>query len=214
MGVGGGGMVERFALELGTRGVTFGRVREGVALERKRPSSSSMGAGGVDLPLMRDDFESGGKCFRKAEVRPNMSSVSIGWVSRSESASKSESVGTNDFLRNGDGVRVWLYFRGREVAMGGGGGGRWWWYMRKEGERSSEMSALVSVRQKECHTHNTDSLSFLFFLTRICHRNILFLRKRATQRPKASKTHVNRFPFLEISHRGNPFNNHSSCDRI
>jgi hypothetical protein len=60
MGVGGGGM-ERFALELGTRGVTLGRVREGVALERKRPSSSSMGiGGGVDLPLMRDDFESGG----------------------------------------------------------------------------------------------------------------------------------------------------------
>lgn len=61
MGVGGGGMAERFALELGTRGVTFGRVREGVAGERKIPSSSSMGIGGVvDLPLMRDDFESGG----------------------------------------------------------------------------------------------------------------------------------------------------------
>lgn len=61
MGVGGGGMVERFALELGTRGVIFGRVREGVGGERKMPSSSSMGIGGdVDLPLMRDDFESGG----------------------------------------------------------------------------------------------------------------------------------------------------------
>jgi hypothetical protein len=48
-----------------------------------------------------------------------MSSASIGWVSRSESASKSESGGTKDFLRNGDGVRV--YFRKeREVAMAGG----------------------------------------------------------------------------------------------
>lgn len=52
-----------------------------------------------------------------------MSSASIGWVSRSESASKSESGGTNDFLRNGDGVVVCeLYFRKeREVAMAGGG---------------------------------------------------------------------------------------------
>lgn len=83
-----------------------------------------MGIGGVvDLPLMRDDF-------RKAEERPNMSSVSIGWVSRSESASKSESGGTNDFLRNGDGVRVWLYFRAeREAAMGGGGGRSRGWVM-------------------------------------------------------------------------------------
>lgn len=47
-----------------------------------------------------------------------MSSVSIVWVSRSESASKSET-GTKDFLRKGEGVRVWLYFREeREVAMG------------------------------------------------------------------------------------------------
>ena len=52
-----------------------------------------------------------------------MSSASIGCVSRSESASKSESGGTKDFLRNGDGVRVGeLYFRKeREVAMRGGG---------------------------------------------------------------------------------------------
>lgn len=58
MGGGGGGMTERFARVLETRGVTFGCEREGVALERKRPSSSSMGTGGVvDLPLMMDDFE-------------------------------------------------------------------------------------------------------------------------------------------------------------
>lgn len=66
-----------------------------------------------------------------------MSSASIGWVSRSESASKSEWGGTNDFLRNGDGVRVWLYFREeREAAMGGGRESRrwWWWYMRKVSE--------------------------------------------------------------------------------
>ena len=50
-----------------------------------------------------------------------MSSGSIGWVSRSESASKSEWGGTNDFLRKGEGVRVWLYFlEEREVAIGGG----------------------------------------------------------------------------------------------
>jgi hypothetical protein len=196
MGVGGGGMVERFALELGTRGVTFGRVREGVALERKRPSSSSMGAGGVDLPLMRDDFESGGKCFRKAEVRPNMSSVSIGWVSRSESASKSESVGTNDFLRNGDGVRVWLYFReGREVAMGGGGGGRWWWYMRKVGERSSEMSALVSVRpERMSHSqHRFPFLSFLF--NEELSQKHSFSSQTSNSAPKSEQNACQPFPF-------------------
>ena len=105
----GGGAMERFALEFEARGVTFEWGREGE--ERKRPSSSSMG-----VALMREDFD----CFLKAEGRPNMSSGSIGWVSRSESTSKSESGGTKDFLRNGEGVRVCeLYFR-REVAIGGG----------------------------------------------------------------------------------------------
>ncbi len=84
-----------------------------------------MGVGGVaaDLPLMRDDFESDGWCFlrglaEKAEERPNMSSASIGRVSRSESASKSELWGTKDFLRKGDDVRDWaLYFRIERGAM-------------------------------------------------------------------------------------------------
>jgi hypothetical protein len=58
IGGGGGGMTERLVLVLGSRGVTFGREREGVAVERKRPSSSSIGIGGVvDLPLMTDGFE-------------------------------------------------------------------------------------------------------------------------------------------------------------
>ena len=57
-GGGGGGMPERLVLVLGTRGVTFGREREGVTLERKRPSSSSIGIrGAVDLPLMTEGFE-------------------------------------------------------------------------------------------------------------------------------------------------------------
>lgn len=47
--------MERFVLGLETRGgVSF----EWEAVERKRPSSSSMGIGGVvDFPLMREDFE-------------------------------------------------------------------------------------------------------------------------------------------------------------
>ena len=52
----GGGAMERLALEFEARGVTFEWGREGE--ERKRPSSSSMGV--ADLPLMREDFESGG----------------------------------------------------------------------------------------------------------------------------------------------------------
>jgi hypothetical protein len=56
--VGGGGAIERFALGIEARGVTFGREGVEAAEERKRPSSSSMGIRGVvDLPLMS---ESGG----------------------------------------------------------------------------------------------------------------------------------------------------------
>ena len=48
--------MERLVLWLEARGVTFEWGRGDVeAVERKRPSSSSMGiGGGVDLPLMRD----------------------------------------------------------------------------------------------------------------------------------------------------------------
>ncbi len=55
-------MMERFALGLTRGGVSFVCKREEVeTVERKRPSSSSMGIGGVvDMPLIRDDFESGG----------------------------------------------------------------------------------------------------------------------------------------------------------
>lgn len=50
--------MERFGLGLEAHGVTFGREGVEAGVERKRPSSSSMGIGGVvDLPLTS---ESGG----------------------------------------------------------------------------------------------------------------------------------------------------------
>ena len=127
-GGGGGGIVHFLARRLGGR-EDFGCEREEVErVERKRPSSSSMGVGGLgDLPLFSDDFEiceSAAKRFprglgERADVRPNMSSAFIGWVSRSESASKSKSGGTKDFLRKGEGVSVcevyWRKGRGEGI---------------------------------------------------------------------------------------------------
>jgi hypothetical protein len=64
------------------------------------------------------------------DERRNKSSGSMGWASRSESPSKSESGGTNDFLRRGDGVSTGeLYLRKlreealREKRVGDGGCG-------------------------------------------------------------------------------------------
>ena len=96
-GGGGGRIVDRLALGLESReeGIGFEREEDG-AVDRKRPSSSSMGVGGIE------DFEG----FLRIEERPNMSSGLMGCVSRSESASKSESEGTKDFLRKGEGVSV------------------------------------------------------------------------------------------------------------
>ena len=64
------------------------------------------------LPLVRGDLvgcESNPKWFlrdlaEEVDGRRNRSSGSMGWVSRSESPSKSESGGTKDFLRRGDGL--------------------------------------------------------------------------------------------------------------
>jgi len=110
----GGGIKARLTLGLDGRAVTFGFEREGdEPVERKRPSSSSTGAEGtMDWPLFSDGF---GACETRpgwtrrvlavdVDERPNMSSGSMGRVSRSESPSRSESGGTKDFLRRGDGV--------------------------------------------------------------------------------------------------------------
>ena len=50
--------------------------------------------------------------MEEVDERRNKSSGWMSWVSRSESASKSESGGTKDFLRRGDGVSACeLYLR-------------------------------------------------------------------------------------------------------
>ena len=110
------------ALGLEGREISFVWEREEEApVERKRPSSSSKGAGGMmDLPVVSGDlagWESNPKWFlrdfvEEVDERRNKSSGSMGWASRSESASKSESGGTKDFLRRGDGVSAGeLYLR-------------------------------------------------------------------------------------------------------
>jgi hypothetical protein len=117
-GVGSGGLMAFLALGLEGRGVTFVWEREEGLVERKRPSSSSKGVEGmIDLPVVSGDLagcESDPKWFLRdlVEERRNKSSGSMGRVSRSESPSKSESGGTKDFLRRGDGVSACeLYLR-------------------------------------------------------------------------------------------------------
>jgi hypothetical protein len=123
VGAGGRDGVIMACLALGFEGreisFVWGREEE-APVERKRPSSSSKGAGGmVDLPVVSGDlagWESKPKLFLRdlvehVDERRNKSSGSMGWASRSESPSKSESGGTKDFLRRGDGVSAGeLYF--------------------------------------------------------------------------------------------------------
>jgi len=139
-GGGGGGIMARLTLGLEGGAVTFGFAREGDGpVERNRPSSSSTGAGGtMDCPLFSDDF---GACETRpgwsrrdlavdVDERPNMSSDSIGRVSRSESPSRSESGGTKDFLRRGDGVSVcelYLLRKGRDEGIEGEVREGWCW---------------------------------------------------------------------------------------
>jgi len=105
-GGGGGGIMARLTLGLEGGAATFGFAWEGdEPVERNRPSSSSTGVGGtMDCPLFSDDF---GACETRpgwtrkdlavdVDERPNMSSGSIGRVSRSESPSRSESGGTKE----------------------------------------------------------------------------------------------------------------------
>jgi hypothetical protein len=109
-GGGGGSTVDRLALMLVSRKEGIGCGREGVEpVERKRPSSSSMGIGGME----------GLEGFLRVDVRPNMSSALIGCVSESESTSKSGSRGRKDFLRKGEGVSVCEVY-------GEGIAGVWW----------------------------------------------------------------------------------------
>ena len=116
------GLMACLALTLESREISFVWEREEeAAVERKRPSSSSKGAGGtMDLPVVSGDLggcESNPKWFLRDLVDDvdewrNKTSGSMGWASRSESPSKSESRGTNDFLRRGDGVSAGeLYLR-------------------------------------------------------------------------------------------------------
>jgi hypothetical protein len=118
----GGGLMAFLALGWEGREVTFVWEREEEGpVERKRPSSSSKGVVGmIDLPVVSGDLagcESNPKWFRRdfveeVDERRNMSSGPMGCVSRSESPSKSESGGTKDFLRRGDGVSACeLYLR-------------------------------------------------------------------------------------------------------
>ncbi len=126
----GGGIIAclGFGLE-GREMFVWEREEEGPD-ERKRPSSSSNGAEGmIDLPVVSGDltdWESSPKWFLRdlvedVDERRNKSSGSMGWVSRSESPSKSESGGTKDFLRSGDGVSAGeLYlWRWREEGIAG-----------------------------------------------------------------------------------------------
>jgi hypothetical protein len=133
-GVGGGGIMARFTLELEVRKDTFGfESEEEESVERKRPSSSSTGVRGMtDRPLFTEDF---GACESRpvrvlrplagdVDERLNMSSGPIGRGSRSESSSRSESGGMKDFLRRGDGVsacELYLWGKGREEGIGDGG---------------------------------------------------------------------------------------------
>jgi hypothetical protein len=144
-GVGSGGIMKCLALGLEGRELAFVWEREEGPVERKRPSSSSKGVEGtIDLPVVRGDLagcESNPKWFlrdfvEETDERRNMSSGSMNWVSRSESPSKSESGGTKDFLRRGDGVSACeLYLRrwreeGIEGEVGEVWGGDlfcWWW---------------------------------------------------------------------------------------
>jgi hypothetical protein len=118
------------SLNLGLEGREISFVWEEELVERKMSSSSSKGAGGIaDLPVVSGELagcESNPKWFMRdfvedADERWNKSSSWMGWVSRSESPSKSESGGTNDFLRRGDGVIAGeLYLREwREEGIGG-----------------------------------------------------------------------------------------------
>ena len=111
---GSGGTLACLVLGSYGREVTFvwEREEEGPD-ERKRPSSSSKGVvGTIDLPVVSGDLagcKSNPKWFLRGLVeevdeRRNRSSGWMDWVSRSESASKSECGGTKDFLRRGDGV--------------------------------------------------------------------------------------------------------------
>jgi hypothetical protein len=142
VGAGGrdSGIVTCLALGLEGREISFVWEREEEApVERKRPSSSSKGAGGmIDLPVVSGDLagcESKPKWFLRdlvedVDERRNKSSGSMGWASRSESPSKSESGGTNDFLRRGDGVSAGeLYLRKwREEGIEGDVCWWWWWW--------------------------------------------------------------------------------------
>jgi hypothetical protein len=128
-GGGGGGIMVRFTLGLEGRCVTFAFEREEFELvERKRPSSSSTRvAGTMDRVLFTDDFGTceprPGRVLIGEDERPNMSAGSIGWGSRSESPSMSESGGTRDFLRRGDGVsacELYLLRKGRDEGIGEG----------------------------------------------------------------------------------------------
>lgn len=123
VGAGGrdSGTTACLALGLEGREISFVWVREEAPIERKRPSSSSKGAGGViDLPVVSGDLAgcvSNTKWFlrdlvEEVDERRNKSSGWMGWASRSESPSKSRSGGANDFLRRGDGVSAGeLYLR-------------------------------------------------------------------------------------------------------
>jgi hypothetical protein len=136
-----GGIMACLALGLEGREISFVWEREDAPVERKRPSSSSKGAGGmIDLPVVSGDLvgcESNPKWFLRdlvedVDERRNKSSGWMGWASRSESPSKSESGGTKDFLRRGDGVSVGeLYFlKWREEGIGGEE--RWWLWLCRE----------------------------------------------------------------------------------
>lgn len=130
-GGGGGGIIARLSLGLESRDVTFGFETEEL-VERKRPPSSSTGVGGKTVrPLFTDDFGAResrpGRVLRglagEVDERPNMSSGSIEQWSRSESSSRSESGGTKDFLRRGDGVsacELYLLRKGRDEGIEGG----------------------------------------------------------------------------------------------
>lgn len=103
VGAGGrdGGIMACLALGLEGRKISFVWEREEDApVERKRPSSSSKGTGGmIDLPVVSGGlagWESNPKWFLRVLVedvdeRRNKTSGSMGWASRSESPSKSES---------------------------------------------------------------------------------------------------------------------------
>lgn len=142
VGAGGreGVIMDCLALGLEGREISFdGEREEEVPVERKRPSSSSKGAGGMmDLAVVSGDlvgWESKPKWFLRdfvdeVDERRNKSSGWMGWASRSESPSKSESGGTKDFLRRGDGVSAGeLYLRKwREEGISGEEG----WLVEKE----------------------------------------------------------------------------------